>query len=89
MRYRPPSRPSSAVDQKRQLRRAQQQRHREREREGRRAYLVEIGGAVLDMLVRNHWLGDDTAKHDPEVGRAVSRLLSDMAENDAAPENKS
>jgi hypothetical protein len=60
----------------------QQRRHRQRQREGRRAYLVELDGDIIDMLVRLRWLDKGVAEDDQEVRSAVRRLLVDAAKGD-------
>ena len=60
-------------------RRVQQQRHRQRQREGRRVYPVELDGKVIDALIRLHWLDGDKAGDDRAVACAISRVLSDTA----------
>lgn len=65
----------------RERRREQQRRHRQREREGRRAYLVDLDGDIISMLVGYGWLRDNKADDDREVGCAVRRLLVDIAAN--------
>jgi hypothetical protein len=56
-------------------RREQQRRHRCRLAAGRRAYLVELDGRVIDWLIRTEWLTDAEAGDDGAVGRAVEALL--------------
>lgn len=60
-------------------RREQQRRHRQREREGRRVYAVELDGEIIDALVRFEWLDKAAAGDDQAVGCAVTRALSEMA----------
>jgi hypothetical protein len=63
----------------REHRREQQRRYRQRGREGKRVYLVELDGLILNLLVRTEWLRDGATGDDREVARAVQALLSDMA----------
>ena len=63
----------------RERRREQQRRHRQRLANGRRVYLIELDGAILDLLVQLHWLSDGATGDDAEVARAVQALLTDAA----------
>ena len=62
-------------------RREQQRRHRERQREGRRAYLIELDGDIIDMLVRYRWLDKGAEEDDQEVRSAVRRMLIEAAKH--------
>ena len=64
----------------RERRREQQRRHRQRLAGGRRVYLVELDGAILDFLVRLQWLANDATDDDREVACAVRALLTDAAQ---------
>jgi hypothetical protein len=60
-------------------RREQQRRHRQRQREGRRVYPVELDGEVINALINLKWFTDSAAADDREVAAAISRGLIDMA----------
>lgn len=76
---------SSQVVKRRHRRREQQRRHRQRERNGLRAYQVDLDGGILNMLICYGWLADGAAGDDREVGKAVRRLLVDVAANAVSP----
>jgi hypothetical protein len=67
------------AEEKRERRRAQQRRHRQRQNEGRRAYLIELDGDIIDMLVRYRWLDRGATADDHKVGCAVRRMLVEAA----------
>ena len=56
-----------------------QRRYRARQRACVAVYHVEVGGEVLDMLVRLGWLRDSECGSRREVAKAVAALLADAA----------
>ena len=63
----------------RERRREQQRRHRQRLASGRRAYVIELDGEILDLIVRLGWLADNATGDDRAVANAVQALLTDAA----------
>jgi hypothetical protein len=70
-------RPPSAGGRRRTLARAR--RHRARRKAGRATYQVEVDAAVLDLLVRLHWIEDRDVTDAAAVSRAIAALLADAA----------
>jgi hypothetical protein len=58
---------------------ARQSAWRSRQRVGVACYTVTIDAAIIDMLVRLHWLADDQATDRRAVGEAITHLLADAA----------
>jgi hypothetical protein len=54
-------------------------RHRQRARDGRRCYQVELGGEELEFLIRTQWLAEAEASDRLAVGSAVARLIAASA----------
>jgi hypothetical protein len=54
-------------------------RHRARRKAGVAVALVEYDGAVLDWLVRLHWLDEASASNRAAVGDAISRMVAASA----------
>jgi hypothetical protein len=50
-------------------------RHRQRARDGRACYSVELGGEELSFLIRTQWLAEGEASDRRAVGRAIGALL--------------
>jgi hypothetical protein len=73
------ARSRAVVDRKRLLNRARVARRAVRAAAGLAVYQVEIGGEVLDMLVRLGWLQDGEALDRQQVNRAISAMLADAA----------
>jgi hypothetical protein len=67
-----------------QARHTRRQRvYRSRVRNGLTVIPVEVGADILDLLVRLRWLDDRLADDRNAVGRAITRMLLDVAEGDA------
>ena len=58
-----------------ELRRLGDQRYRQRLREGRAVYLVEITGPVFDLLIKTHWISEEELTNKATVERALSEML--------------
>jgi hypothetical protein len=54
-------------------------RFRQRRRDGKAVYQVELGCEELDFLIRNLWITEDEVGDRRAVGDAVSRLVADSA----------
>jgi hypothetical protein len=73
---RPRSRPPPPND---RTRRERQFRYRRRQHDGRLVVRVEVGGEILELLVRLQWLTESDAGDRRLVGLAIGRLLADSA----------
>ena len=60
-------------------RRRLQKRQRDRRHRHRRIAPVPYDGEVLNFLIRTHWLSEELAGDDREVGLAISRMIADAA----------
>jgi hypothetical protein len=60
-------------------RRARDQRHRRRLREGRVVVPVEVDERMLTLLVRLHWLRECDAAEREKIAAAINRLLHTSA----------
>jgi hypothetical protein len=58
---------------------ARQARWRQRQRDGKAVYSVEVGHEVLSLLIEFNWLLDRDAEDRDAVGRALSAFLEDCA----------
>jgi hypothetical protein len=56
-----------------------QRRYRQRQRDGRAVYRVEVDGEVVALLIRTRWLAEADAGDKQAVGRAISAMISDAA----------
>lgn len=74
---------ASKRDRKRAMHRAIMARSRQRQREGRRVALVEVDGAIIDMLVRRGLLADGVSDMRVIAG-AIARLLTLLCSSTAA-----
>ena len=54
-------------------------RHRQRRRDGKACYVVELGGEELQFLIRWEWLDERAVGDRASVGSAISRMLADAA----------
>jgi hypothetical protein len=54
-------------------------RHCARRRDGKAVALVEYDAAVLDFLIRLHWLGESEACDRQAVGRAIGAMVAASA----------
>jgi hypothetical protein len=54
-------------------------RFRRRQKAGVAVALVEFDGAVIDFLVKTHWLADAEASDRSIVARAITAMLADAA----------
>jgi hypothetical protein len=64
---------------KAEQRRARDRRLRARRKAGRACYLVEIDGAILDLLLRTGWASEAELSDARAVGTAITRLLAASA----------
>jgi len=67
---------------RRDANRLAQQRWRRRVKNCEASYNVDAGTAVLNMLVRRHYLEDEETDDDLEVGKAISLFMRDHAKLD-------
>jgi hypothetical protein len=68
-------------DRRRARCRARVRLHRQRLGHGKACATVVFDGAIVDVLCRSGWLSDSAACSRTEVGRAIGRLLADIAEH--------
>jgi hypothetical protein len=68
-------------DRRRALARARLRTHRKRLNHGQACTSVIYTGSIVNLLVRSGWLRDSTACDREHVGRAISALLTDIAEH--------
>ena len=62
------------------LKAARGRRYRQRVRACSACYTVEIGGEVLDLLVRLHWIGEEQLVDKRAVEAALGEMLRASAE---------
>jgi hypothetical protein len=73
------ARSRAAAERKRRLNRERVARCVARADAGLAVYQPEIGGEVIDMLVRLGWLQDVEATDRQQVNKAISAMLADAA----------
>lgn len=54
-------------------------RYRQRLKSGRAVYRIELGGEVLDMAIRLHWLSEAEVLDRRAVERALGEMLAASA----------
>ena len=60
-------------------RKARDARHRSRVKACRAVYQIEIGGEVLDLLLKARWISEEALSDKRAVERALSEMLAASA----------
>ena len=58
---------------------ARDRRYRQRQRDGVMTVMIEIDGAVVDMLARLRWLERRDVHERAEIARAIAAMIADAA----------